>query len=249
MVGGADRLASILRPQSCNHLLDADVSLTTDPARVACGTRIEDGMLRLRTRWVGVAAAVMLSAGIAAAAPATLERNAKVRSGPGTSYAVVATLSRGSVLETNGCTGGWCEIAWRGGRGFVAHSLLALGGAPAAAAIVPRPIYDGNDYPGFDYPGYAPGYAYAPALGPAVPVAPRWYRDRRRWSGWHHRPYGAGWAGRPSQPPIGAAGARNPSAFGRARFAPAPAASAPAVAAPAVPAVAAPVGAAVRGER
>jgi uncharacterized protein YraI len=162
-------------------------------------------------RMTGAAALLALSTGIAAAVPAPVERTANVRAGPGTGYPVVATLRRGTVVDVEGCTGGWCVVDWSGGQGYMARSVLALGDAPPAVAVVPGPTYyQGpsyyyDDYPGFDYPGYA----LAP--GVAVDVGPRW--RHRHWRGrwqdrpgrpgrpdWAGRPGGPGWAGRPPQP-------------------------------------------------
>lgn len=130
---------------------------------------------------LGAAAVLALSSGLAAA-PATVEPSAKVRAGPGTAYRVVATLRRGAVIDVGGCSGGWCEVAWRGRPGYVARTFLAFNSGSAPADVPPESASYEDDYPGFDYPGYA----YAPAGG--VPAAPRWQRYRGRSIGWHHRP-------------------------------------------------------------
>jgi uncharacterized protein YraI len=147
---------------------------------------------------IGSVALLALSSGLAAAAPATLERIAKVHSGPGSKYQVVATLRRGAVIDISGCRGAWCEVAWRGGHGYVAHTLLAAGPtAPAVMGVAPGQAYYVDDYPGFDYPGYA--------YEPGIVVAPRPHRRSGRWPGWRHRPGGTGWAGRANPVPTGAA--------------------------------------------
>jgi uncharacterized protein YraI len=144
-------------------------------------------------RMTGAAALLALSTGIAAAVPAPLDRTANVRAGPGTNYPVVATLRRGTVVDVEGCSGAWCVIDWSGGQGYVARSVLALGDAPPAVAVVPGPTYYYDDYPGFDYPGYA----LAPGVG--VDVGHRW--RHRHWRGrWHDRPGRPDWAGRPGRP-------------------------------------------------
>jgi uncharacterized protein YraI len=168
-------------------------------------------MLLVRT-WIWSAAMLAISSGLAAAMPATLERSAKVHSGPGTKYQVIATLRRGTVIDVSGCGGAWCEVAWRGRQGYVAHTLLAAGPVPAAAGVAPGQAYYVDDYPGFDYPGYA--------YEPSIVVAPRRYRRSGRWPGWHHRFGGTGWAGRPDPLPTGATpGVRMPRA---GNFAPGP---------------------------
>jgi hypothetical protein len=162
----------------------------------------ESSAMRLRTasmsmkQILGAALLLALSSGLAAAAPASLERSAKVRSAPGTGHQVLATLPRRAAVDVVSCSGGWCEIVWRGGQGYIAQALLALRGAPPAAVVAPAPGHaDDYDYPGFDYPGYA----YAPSTG--VFVAPRWPHRSGRY-GRHHRP-APGWAGRSYQPQAG----------------------------------------------
>ena len=130
---------------------------------------------------LGVSAVLALSTGLAAA-PATVEPTAKVRAGPGIAYRVVATLRRGAMIEVGSCSGGWCEVAWRGRPGYVARTSLAFNGGSAPADVPPEAASYEDDYPGFDYPGYA----YAP--GGAVPAATRWHRYRGRSVGWHHGP-------------------------------------------------------------
>jgi uncharacterized protein YraI len=142
---------------------------------------------------IAAAAVLALSSGLAAATPATLERNAKVRTGPGAKYQVVATLRRGTVVDIGGCAGAWCEVGWAGGQGYVAHTLLAAGPGPVGVLAPVQPFYS-EDYPGFDFPGY--GYE------PSIAVAPRPYRPWARWRGWHHRP-DAGWAARSGPLAIG----------------------------------------------
>src|SRR5215216_7073733 len=135
----------------------------------------------LTKRVLGVAALLVIaSAVVAAAAPATVERSAKLRSGPGTGYGVIATLPRGATIDVNGCSSGWCEVAWDSRHGYVAQRLLASTVTSPTVAATPIPATEDHfDYPGFDYPGTA----YAPAVG--VTVAPRW--SHRRWSDWRHR--------------------------------------------------------------
>jgi uncharacterized protein YraI len=145
-------------------------------------------------RMLGAAAALALSTGIAAAVPATVETDANVRTGPGTGNPVIATLPAGTVVDAGPCTS-WCRIAFDGGEGYMARSLLALGGSPPAVAV--GPTYYDDDYYYDDYPYF--GYAYGPSIGFI-------HRDRRwrhrhgdgRWG--NHRPGRPGWGGRP---PVG----------------------------------------------
>jgi uncharacterized protein YraI len=141
---------------------------------------------------LSAAAFLAVSTALAAAAPATVQKTANVRSGPGTNFPVVASLRSGSVVDVGGCGGSWCRIESAAASGYMARSLLALGGTPPAVAVAPVPAYEYDDYPGFDYPGYA----YGPV--DAITIVPR---HRHRWRNWHHRP-GGGWAGRPPRPPV-----------------------------------------------
>jgi uncharacterized protein YraI len=78
----------------------------------------------------------MLSSSIAVlATPAQSTTALNVRSGPGTSYGVVDTLTPGEHVEVNECaTNGWCYIEHSGPDGWVSSTYLApigSGGSPA----------------------------------------------------------------------------------------------------------------------
>ncbi|MEM8876425.1 MAG: SH3 domain-containing protein [Pseudomonadota bacterium] len=53
-----------------------------------------------------------------------------VRSGPGTRYGVVGTLSPGrcGIFNTGNCSGRWCQINWNSGSGWVNTRYLGYGG-------------------------------------------------------------------------------------------------------------------------
>ena len=51
-------------------------------------------------------AALGLSTGIAAAAPAVTETDLNMRSGPGTGYGVVTVIPDGATVDVAGCSGG-----------------------------------------------------------------------------------------------------------------------------------------------
>lgn len=109
----------------------------------------------------GIAA---LTAGLAAAAPALSETDLNVRAGPGTEYEVIGVIPAGSRVEVAGCTGSWCQVNFRGGRGFASASYLQLGGG-AGVAVAPAPAYGGGyAYEEYDYgPSYGyydPGHGY-----------------------------------------------------------------------------------------
>src|SRR5436305_15303170 len=72
--------------------------------------------------------ALLLSAGAAVAAPATVQTDLNVRSGPGTQFAVVGTVQGGETVDVAGCTGRWCQISFSGGTGYANQSYLAMAG-------------------------------------------------------------------------------------------------------------------------
>jgi len=150
----------------------------------------------------GALAAGLLALSLAAAAPATLDRSTRLRSGPGTKYRVVATLPRGSGVDIKSCSRRWCAVAWRRHHGYLPRTSLARRETPApGVAVAPvGPPYDVassyENYPGFEEPGYIdPGYSYGPAIGIHGPGR---YRHSGRW--WYRRG-GGGFAGRPPQSP------------------------------------------------
>jgi SH3-like domain-containing protein len=75
------------------------------------------------------AAVVFLPA--AQAAPGTLTANVNVRSGPGTNFAVVDVVARGTIVDVQRCQASFCYISKSGLNGWVASSYLtsANGGA------------------------------------------------------------------------------------------------------------------------
>ena len=103
------------------------------------------------------AAALMGLAGAASAEPAKVTSSVNVRSGPGTSYSIVAKAKAGEIVDVKGCQSGWCYIeksgpdGWVSGRyltrapgGPVINFLLNFGNppkpsAPSAPAAQPAP--------------------------------------------------------------------------------------------------------------
>lgn len=88
-------------------------------------------LLNLATGIAVAAAAVVVLLPAAYAAPGVMTSNVNVRSGPGTNYAVVDTVRRGTQVDVQQCQGSWCYIAKAGPDGWVSASYLsAAGGAP-----------------------------------------------------------------------------------------------------------------------
>src|SRR3954471_11750747 len=84
--------------------------------------------MTIRNTLLASGAALLLSAGAAAAAPATVQSDLNVRSGPGTQYQVVGAVQSGETVDVAGCTGSWCQISFRGGTGYASQSYLAMAG-------------------------------------------------------------------------------------------------------------------------
>lgn len=127
-----------------------------------------------------IASLIALSSSAALAAPAMLETNAKVRSGPGTRYQAQTVLPGGTAVEVMDCSGRWCAVAYGQRQGYIARSLLDFGAsaaavqAPAAYGAYPTPAY-GAYHVG---PVYAEYYSYRPYV-PVPWPAPNYpyYRD------------------------------------------------------------------------
>ena len=141
-------------------------------------------------------AALLLFAGVAAAAPATARTDLNLRSGPGTQFPVVGSIPAGETVDVGGCTGSWCQVNFSGGSGFANRSYLALagGGPSVGVAVAPGPVYD--DTPDYAYDdSYDYGYGYGPSVGF---YAGSRFHHRRHWDGartgtWQGRP--GGWSG------------------------------------------------------
>jgi uncharacterized protein YraI len=155
----------------------------------------------IRNTLLASGAALLLSAGAAAAAPATVQSDLNVRSGPGAQYQVVGTVQGGETVDVAGCTGRWCQISFSGGTGYANQNYLVMagGGGPGYAAVAPGYADPGYVYD--DTPGYAYNDDYYDDYGPSVgfSVSPgfRHHRHDRdgRWDGGNR--VGGNWQGRP----------------------------------------------------
>ncbi|WP_055046745.1 SH3 domain-containing protein [Devosia sp. A16] len=118
-------------------------------------------------------AAIALSPVAALAVDAMATGSANVRSGPGTSYSIVDTLSSGEMVEVVECNGSqtWCRITHPGPDGWVSRSLL---GAPDNATDgdgnqvqfgMTMPLPGGGSIT-FGTPGYQPPQPPPPPPGP-----------------------------------------------------------------------------------
>lgn len=125
-------------------------------------------MINLARQLVLAGGALVVSAGLAAAAPAVVATDLNVRSGQGTGYPVIGTMQGGSVVEVRGCGDGWCYIPAYGG--FASARYLDAGGAYAAAPVyVAPPVYRSS------------GVSFGIHFGD---------RPRHHWRHRHHRHHG-----------------------------------------------------------
>src|SRR5665213_2906527 len=90
---------------------------------------------RCRMSWLrntlvalGALTAVTLAAQAAEATPGYVTSSVSLRAGPSTSYPRVVLLQRGALVEIYGCINGfaWCDIDWRGYRGWVRGAYLQV---------------------------------------------------------------------------------------------------------------------------
>jgi len=81
----------------------------------------------------GIAAAAAAMAAFvpaAQAAPGVTTANVNLRSGPGTNYAVLDTVLRGTTVDVQRCQGSWCYVEKPGPDGWISASYLTAGGRP-----------------------------------------------------------------------------------------------------------------------
>lgn len=94
------------------------------------------------TLGVALAAITLLSTASALAQPGVATGAVNVRTGPGTGYAKIGTLSAGEVVDVKQCQGSWCFVDRNAGTdGWVSKNYLAAysggGSAPAPKPDIP----------------------------------------------------------------------------------------------------------------
>lgn len=125
-------------------------------------------LLNVATGVAVAATAVVVFLPAAYAAPGTVTGNVNVRSGPGTNYAVVDTVTRGTQVDVQQCQGSWCYVAKPGPDGWVSSTFLSAGGG---SPVNPQ-------QPGLSF-GFNLGGAGGPQISigvgnqPQPPVQPR----------------------------------------------------------------------------
>jgi uncharacterized protein YraI len=75
------------------------------------------------------------------AVPGVATGSVNLRTGPGTSYARIATIPAGAPVNIFRC-GRWCDVVYAGRRGWASAAYLARGSA--------RPVYRGSNCHGPD---------------------------------------------------------------------------------------------------
>ena len=96
--------------------------------------------------------------------------NLNMRSGAGTSYTILLTIPKSSVLKVEAVSGTWAKISYSGRTGYVSTAYLVSASAPAAPAPVPVPVPEPAPVP---VPVPEPTPVPEPAPEPA-PVAEDW---------------------------------------------------------------------------
>ncbi len=97
-------------------------------------------------QWTGLAGALLVASGLSTAAiaePAVTTATANLRAGPGAQFGRIATLPPGAVVNLIRCRVSWCEVTYRGLRGFVSASLIDddVDVPPPPRVYVPPPVY------------------------------------------------------------------------------------------------------------
>ncbi|NPU13142.1 SH3 domain-containing protein [Bradyrhizobium sp. 83012] len=80
----------------------------------------------MKSTLTAVAATLLcLSVSSVEASPARVLNMAAMRASPGTSYAIVAVVPRGKIVNARYCiSNGWCRVKWRGRLGWINGKLL-----------------------------------------------------------------------------------------------------------------------------
>lgn len=140
--------------------------------------------MKLPTRLLAGAAAVLFTTGTAAAATLVADTGLHVRSGPGTQYPVIATIPDGGAVNSSGCRNGWCHVDYRGRVGWASQAYLT--GAVARAPATTYSYAYSEPYV-YSEPYYAEPYSYGygtfgPVFGPTFAFG--YYGGHRHF---HHR--------------------------------------------------------------
>jgi hypothetical protein len=104
-------------------------------------------MARPNRTWLAVALLVA-SCAAASARSALVESKLNLREGPGPHHRVLLVIPAGTTVTVGECRGEWCQVEYRGQRGYASGALLK-GGDSAFAAAPPAALnatkYDPKD--------------------------------------------------------------------------------------------------------
>ena len=114
---------------------------------------------------------VVLSTAYAAAGPAVVATNLKLRGGPGLNFEVITTMPAGAAVDAGDCSSGWCSVNFGGRPGYADARFISFGPPGVAVAgpvvvpgpvVVGAPIYVGPGpyYYRYGYRGYRGGRYY-----------------------------------------------------------------------------------------
>ena len=104
-------------------------------------------MSRPNQAWLAVALLVASCAG-ASARPAVVESKLNLRDGPGSQHRVLVVMPVGANVVVGECRGEWCQVEYRGQRGYASSAIFKGGDGAFAAAPAPALAatkYDPND--------------------------------------------------------------------------------------------------------
>ncbi|MGV8840628.1 MAG: SH3 domain-containing protein [Bauldia sp.] len=87
---------------------------------------------------LAVALFAMAAPSLAQTGVATTTADVNMRNGPGTTYAVVTVVPRGSAVTVDNCfTSGWCAVVFGTRAGFISRNYLAFGGTVPPPVVQP----------------------------------------------------------------------------------------------------------------
>ena len=121
--------------------------------------------MKLPTRLLAGAAALLFTTGITAAATVVADADLNVRSGPGTQYPVIAVIPDGVAVNATGCQGGWCRVDYRGHLGWASSAYLTGAAAAPYSSSEPYSYSYNEPYYGEPYDDGLYGFGFGPTFG------------------------------------------------------------------------------------
>lgn len=91
-------------------------------------------MSRPNMAWLAGALLLLLTGEAASARLALIESKLNLRQGPGPEHRVIAVMPAGANITVGECRGEWCQVEFRGQRGYASSLHLNNGAAAFAAA-------------------------------------------------------------------------------------------------------------------